>query len=97
MKKGRSEPKCSLLNKKYLSYDKKLLLVNSAVKSQYTYYPLIWRVCLDTLNNSSNNIPEPALCSVHNNYNSSFYDILEREKNIHQTILNISPKKYKIR
>ena len=85
---GNATLKLSALSRinKYLSFNQKLLLVNSFVKSQFTYCPLSWMFFSTTLNNSLNNIHERALCLVHNNYDSSFYDILEmsNEKTIHK-------------
>ena len=79
---------------KYLSYDQMLLPVNSLVKYQFVYCPMIWMFCPRTLSNSLNHIHKRAIRLVHDNYNSSFYDILEmpNKKTIHQKNLELLTK-----
>ena len=55
--------------------------------------------CARTLNNFLNHINERALCLLHNNYNISFYDILEmsNEETVHQRDLeHLAKEIYKI-
>ena len=70
----------------YLSQDQKLLLLNSVVKSQFSYWPLIWMFTSQYLNNALNSIHERALRLVYNDYELPFDIILEdnKEKSIHQ-------------
>ena len=64
----------------YLTHDQKRLLLNSIIKSQFSYCPLIWMFCSRSLNNLINRIQERALRLIHNDHVSSFQDILEITK-----------------
>ena len=70
------------------------LLLNSIIKSQFSYCPLIWMFCSRSLNNLINRIHECALRLIHNNHVSTFQDILEitKEKTIHQNNLKCLAK-----
>ena len=46
----------------YLTQDQKLLLINSVVKSQFSYCPLIWIFTSRYLNNALNSIQKPYVC-----------------------------------
>ena len=74
----------------YLTQDQKLLLLNSVVKSQFSYCPLIWMFTSRYLNNALNSIHERALCLIYNDYELPFDRILEdnKQKSIHQKILS---------
>ena len=69
----------------YLTQDQKLLLLNSVVKSQYSYCPLIWMFTSRYLNNALNSIHERALGLIYNDYELTFDRILKdnRKKGIH--------------
>ena len=69
-----------------LTHDQKRFLLNSIIKSQFSYCPLIWMFCSHSLNNLINRIHERALRLIHNDHVSTFYDILEitKERTIHQ-------------
>ena len=73
----------------YLTHDQKRLFLNSIIKSQFSYCPLIWMFCSRSLNNLISQIHERALRLIHNDHVSSFRDILEitKEKTIHQNDL----------
>ena len=73
----------------YLTPDQKRLLLNSIIKSQFSYCPLISMFCSRSLNNLINRIQERALRLIHNDHVSTFQDILEtaKEKTIHQNNL----------
>ena len=79
----------------YLTHDQKRLFLNSIIKSQFSYCPLIWMFCSRSLNNLVNRIHKRALRLIHNDHVSSFQDILEmtKEKTIHQNNL-VLLKKY---
>ena len=70
----------------YLIQDQKLLLLNSVVKSQFSYCPLIWVFTSRYLNNSLNSIHERALRLIYKDYELPFDRILEdnKQKSIHQ-------------
>ena len=52
----------------YLTPDQKILLLNSVVKSQFSYFPLIWMFTSQYVKNASNSIHEQALRLIYNNY-----------------------------
>ena len=70
----------------YLSQDQTLLLLNSVIKSQFSYGPLIWMFTSRYLNNALNSIHERVLRLICNDYQLPFVRILEdnKQKNIHQ-------------
>ena len=70
----------------FLAQDQKLLLLNFAVKSQFSYCPLIWMFTSRYLNNALNSIHERALRLIYNDYELPFDRILEdnKQKSIHQ-------------
>ena len=70
----------------YLTPDQKLLLLNSAVKSQFSYCPLTWMFTSRYLNNALNSIHKRALRLFYNDCELPFDRILEdnKQKSIHQ-------------
>ena len=62
------------------------LLLNSVIKSQFTYCPLIWMFTSRYLHNALNNIHEWALRVIYNDHENSFNSILTENnlKAIHQ-------------
>ena len=79
---------CKVSN--YIDSDKCKLLVNSFVKSQISYCPLIWMFCTRESNYSLNRVHERALRIISENYASSFSELvtLLNEKIIHQRCIN---------
>ena len=74
------------LSAHYLTEDKKLLLLNSVAKFQFSYCPLIWMFTSRYLNNVLNSIHERVLRLIYNDYELPFDRILEdnKQKSIHQ-------------
>ena len=72
--------------KNYLTSDQRNLLLNSVIKSQFTYCPLIWMFTSRYLSNALNNIHERALRLIYNDHEKSFNSILTENnlKTIHQ-------------
>ena len=64
----------------YLTPDQKLLLLKSAVKSQFSYCPLIWMFTSRYLNNALNSMHERVLGLIYNDYEPLFDRILEDNK-----------------
>ena len=92
MQKSRPKNKClSARLKNYLTSDQRNLLLNSAIKSQFTYCPLIWMFTSRYLNNELNNIHERALRLIYNDHEKSFNSILTENnlKTIHKKNLEI--------
>ena len=72
--------------KNYFKSDQRNFLLNSVIKSQFTYCPLIWMFTSHYLNNALNNIHERALRLIYNDHEKSFNSILTENnlKTIHQ-------------
>ena len=64
---------------KYMTIDKRKILLNWFVTAQFNYCPLIWMCHSKTLNNKINRIHEQALRIVYNDYKSNFKELLERD------------------
>ena len=69
----------------YLDFDKRRLMFNSMIKSQFNYCPLIWMFCSRNSNTMINKVHERSLRVVLNDSSSDFKDILEKanETTIH--------------
>ena len=74
----------------FLAQDQKLLLLNFAVKLQFSYCPLIWMFTSRYLNNALNSIHERALRLIYDDYELPFDRILEesKQKSIHKKTLS---------
>ena len=85
---------------KYMTIDKRKILLNSFVTAQFNYCPLIWMCHSRTLNNKINRIHERALRIVYNDYKSNFKELLERDHSftIHErNIQYLSIEAYKVK
>ena len=67
--------------KNYLTSDQRNLLLNSVIKSRFTYCPLIWMFRSLYLNNALNNTHEQTLRLIYNDHEKSFNSIL-KENNL---------------
>ena len=76
---------------KFTSPYQRYLLVNSYIKSQFSYCPLIWMFSSRKSNHRINKIHERSLRIILNDYFSSFEDLLTvlDEKTIHQRSINL--------
>ena len=63
----------------YITIDRRKILLNSFVTTQFNYCPLIWMCHSRTLNKKINRIHERALRIVYNDYKSNFKELLERD------------------
>ena len=68
------------------SLEKKRLLMNAFITSQFSYCPLVWMFCSRTLNDKINHIHKRALRLVYSDYTSSFDELLKNDNavTIHQ-------------
>ena len=66
----------------YLHNSKKKLIFNSIIKSQFSYFPLVWMFCLRTLKNMINKLHERSLRIILNDYSSDFNIVLENNNDI---------------
>ena len=88
LKSGR---KLSVLSRmgKFLSFEKKRTLYKSFVESQFKYCPLIWMFHSRYSNTKINRLHTRALRLVYNDFQSTFYELLDRDKSFtihHQNI-----------
>ena len=67
---------------KYMTSNKRRILMKSFIISQFNYCPLIWMIHNRGLNNKINHIHYTALRKVHDHYISSFDDLLNRDKSV---------------
>ena len=67
---------------KYMTLNKRHILMKSFIISQSNYFPLIWRMHNRGLNNKINHIHERALRIVYNDYSSTLEDLLNKDKSV---------------
>ena len=98
-RKASQEIKSLARLKNFLTSDQRnLLLLDTVIKSQFTYCPLIRMFTSRYLNNTLNNIHERALRLIYNDHEKYFDRILTENnlKPIHQKTWNFLPLKYTI-
>ena len=88
-----SSSKLSALTRmaKMAPFDKKRILMQSFVHSQFSHCPLVWMFCSRKLNDRINSIHKRALRIVYLDYCSTFAELLEKDKSvtIHQRNLQL--------
>ena len=62
-----------------MSLDKRNMLFTAFIKSQFSYFPLIWMFCSRPLSNKINQLHEKALRIVYGDYKSKFDELLEKD------------------
>ena len=62
-----------------MSLEKLRTLMKVFMESQFNYCLLIWMLRSRTLNNNLNDIHDRALRTVYSDYNSSFYELLDKD------------------
>ena len=73
----------------YLSQNKKRILFKMFVTSQFNYCPLVWMCHSRTLNNRINNIHLRALRIVHQDTQSSFEELLQKDNSVSVHMKNL--------
>ena len=63
----------------FMNLSKKKILMNSFLKSQFSYCPLVWMCHSPTINNKINHLHERCLRVIYNGKISSFKELLERD------------------
>ena len=87
---------------KILPMNRKKVLMNSFIESQFSYCPLLWMFCCSRrLNNRINHIQERGLRIVYRDYTTSFEDLLRKngtvtvhQRNIQQVAVEMFKAKY---
>ena len=67
---------------KYMTLNKRRILMKSFIISQFIYCPLIWMIHNRSLNNKINHIHKRASRKVYNDCSSSFEDLLNIDKTV---------------
>ena len=75
----KAENKLSALTRifRFLSFDKRRLLVKAFFESQFKYCSLAWMFCSRTTNNKINSLHKRALRLIYEDYNATFEELLE--------------------
>ena len=100
LKKGNQKLHALARISKYVSQDKLKLIMNTFIKSQFNYYPLLWMFHSRTLNNRINRLHERALRIVYKNEELSFEELLELagDVTVHQKNLQrLAIEMYKVK
>ena len=86
---------------KIVPLEKKKILMNSFIESQFSYCPLIWMFCLSRkLNKRINHIHERGLRMVYHDYTTSFEDLLIKNESVcihHRNIQLVAIEMFKVK
>ena len=86
---------------KIVPLEKKKILMNSFVESQFSHCPLVWMFCWTREhNNRINHIQERGLRMVYEDYNSSFEDLLKKNGSVtihHRNIQLVAIEMFKVK
>ena len=90
---GCRRSKLKALNRisRFIDESKRRILVNTFIKSQFNYVPLVWMFCSRNANGMINNIHERALRTIYDDQTSSFLELLDLRNDIcmHQRNLQL--------
>ena len=67
---------------KIMPFDKKRIMMNAFIQSQFSYCPLVWMFCSRALNDKINSIHKRALRLVYLDFTSSFADLLKKDNSV---------------
>ena len=85
---------------RFLPFHKRRLILKAFIESQFSYCSLIWMFCSKKMDKKINHIHERALRLVHNNYTSSFSELLEIDKSLsihHRNIHALAREMYNVK
>ena len=83
-----------------LPFPKRRLILNTFIESQFSYSPLVWMFCSRKLNRKINHIHERAIRLVYNDYESTFEELLQKDKTLkfhHRNIHHLAIEMYKVK
>ena len=84
---------------KIMPFQKKRILMNAFIESQFSYCPLLLMFVSRSINNKINRIHERALRIVYLDYDSSFEDLLKMDKAViihHRNIQSLAIEMFKV-
>ena len=99
-KKGNQKLHALARISKYMSFEKRKIIMKTFIESQFNYCPLVWMFHNRTLNNKINRLHERALRIVYQNEELSFQELLDLDCSvtIHQRNLRkLATEMYKIK
>ena len=75
----------------FMNFEKRKMIMNAFISSQFGYCPLVWMFHSRQLNNRINRIHERSLRIIYNDKSSTFEELLIRDKSvtIHQRNIRI--------
>ena len=83
-----------------LPFHKRHLIMKTFIESQFSYCPLVWMFCSNTMNNKINHIHERALRLVYQDYSSTFEELLIKDKSLcfhHRNIHQVAIEMFKVK
>ena len=83
-----------------MSLERRRTLMKSFIESQFGYCPLVWMFCGRKSNNRINHLHERALRIVYNDNQSSFENLLRKDRSVsihHRNIRSFAIEIYKIK
>ena len=85
---------------KIVPMEKKKVLMNSFIHSQFSYCPLLWMFCNKALNRKIDRIHERGLRMVYQDYKSSFQELLTKDESVcihHRNIQLVAIEMFKVK
>ena len=83
-----------------LPFSKRHLIMKTFIESQFSYCPLVWMFCSNTMNNKINRIHERALRLVYQDYSSTFEELLRKDNSLcfhHRNIHQVAIEMFKVK
>ena len=85
---------------KLLPFSKRRIILKTFIESQFSYCPLVWMFCSKQMNRKINHVHERALRLVYRDFNSTFEELLNRDKSVsihHRNIHQVAIEMYKVK
>ena len=99
-KKGNQKLHALARISKYLTEDKRKIIMKTFITSQFNYNPLVWMFHNRTLNNKINRLHERALKLVYKDERLNFQEMLDRDNSItihHKNLQRLAIEMYKVK
>ena len=99
-KKARAKVTAMARLAKLIPFEKKRILMNSFIESQFSYCPLVWMFCSRGTDRKINHIHERALRMVYLDYTTSFTDLLKKDGSVtihHRNIRLVAKEMFRVK